>query len=153
MACELGPNVNYAESADCSAVRKKSPNMKTVVRVKARRRITPHKPKTPLYSVTREGHEAVVKALIEAGADVNKAADDGETPLYTAASNGHEAVVTALIEAGADVNKADNGGKTPLYSVTREGPGAMVSNGYEAVVKALIEAGAEAALDGNGMTS
>ena len=55
----------------------------------------------------------MVKALIEAGADVNKAADDGETPLYTAASNGHEAVVTALIEAGADVNKADNGGKTP----------------------------------------
>ena len=44
MACELGRNVNYAESADCSAVRKKSPNMKTVVRVKARRRITPHNP-------------------------------------------------------------------------------------------------------------
>ena len=61
------------------------------------------------------GHEAVVKALIEAGADVNKARDDGWTPLYTAASNGHEAVVKALIEAGADVNKADNDGKTPLY--------------------------------------
>ena len=32
-----------------------------------------------------KGHEAVVKALIEAGADVNKADDDGWTPLYMAA--------------------------------------------------------------------
>ena len=61
------------------------------------------------------GQEAVVKALIEGGADVNKADDDGWTPLYTAAANGHEAVVKALIEAGADVNKARDDGWTPLY--------------------------------------
>ena len=47
-----------------------------------------------------------MRALIEAGADVNKAMDDGATPLYVAAQEGHEAVVRALIEAGADVNKA-----------------------------------------------
>ena len=57
----------------------------------------------------------MVKALIEAGADVNKARNDGWTPLYSAASKGHEAVVKALIEAGADVNKAENDGWTPLY--------------------------------------
>ena len=90
---------------------------------------------TPLYWAAREGHEAVVKALIEAGADVNKAKNDGETPLYMAASNGHEAVVKALIEAGADVNKADDDGWTPLYMAA--------ANGHEAVVKALIEAGAD----------
>ena len=33
----------------------------------------------------QKGHEAVVKALIEAGADVNKADNDGRTPLYWAA--------------------------------------------------------------------
>ena len=45
--------------------------------------------------------------MIKAGADVNKARDDGRTLLYVAAEDGHEAVVKALIEAGADVNKAD----------------------------------------------
>ena len=33
----------------------------------------------------QNGHEAVVRALIEAGADVNKAGDDGATPLFIAA--------------------------------------------------------------------
>ena len=47
-----------------------------------------------------------MRALIEAGADVNKARDNGVTPLFIAAHKGHEAVVRALIEAGADVNKA-----------------------------------------------
>ena len=40
---------------------------------------------TPLFIAAEEGHEAVVRALIEAGADVNKATDDGETPLFMAA--------------------------------------------------------------------
>ena len=57
----------------------------------------------------------MVRALIEAGADVNKAKDDGVTPLYIATCNGHEAVVRALIEAGADVNKAKDNGVTPLF--------------------------------------
>ncbi len=56
----------------------------------------------------------MVRALIQAGAEINKAAENGETPLYTAAERGHEAVVRALIEAGADVNKSVNDGATPL---------------------------------------
>ena len=65
----------------------------------------------------------MVKALIEAGADVNKADNGGWTPLYRAAQNGHEAVVKALIEAGADVNKADKTARRrctwPLRKATR----------------------------------
>ena len=38
-----------------------------------------------------------MRALIELGADVNKAADNGGTPLFIAAEVGHEAVVRALI--------------------------------------------------------
>ena len=64
--------------------------------------------------------EAVVKALIEAGADVNKAANDGRRRCTWAAANGHEAVVKALIEAGADVNKANDDGRTPLYMAARK---------------------------------
>ena len=59
---------------------------------------------TPLYIAAEFGHEAVVRTLMEAGADVNKATDDGVTPLYMAAYKGHEAMVRTLMEAGADVN-------------------------------------------------
>jgi len=83
-----------------------------------------------------------VRALIEAGTDVNKADDDGDTLLYMAAEEGHEAVVKALIEAGADVNKADNDGKTPLYMAAQEG--------HEAVVKALIAGGTDSERRGCG---
>jgi cytohesin len=43
----------------------------------------------------------VVRALIEAGADVNKAIYNGVTPLHIAAQRGHHAVVRALLAAGA----------------------------------------------------
>ena len=77
----------------------------------------------------------VVKALIEASADVNKADNDGVTPLHSAALVGLEAVVNVLIEAGADVNETSNNGDTPLSSAAWKG--------HDAVVKVLIEAGAD----------
>ena len=57
---------------------------------------------TPLFMAAGKGHDVVVRALIEARADVNKADDYGATPLYVAAQFGHEAVVRVLIEAGAE---------------------------------------------------
>ena len=90
---------------------------------------------TPLCNAAIRGDEAVVRALIEAGADVNLARDIGATPLYIAAQKGHEAVVRALIEAGADVNKARDTGATPLFTAAEKG--------HEAVVRVLIETGAD----------
>jgi len=52
------------------------------------------------------GREKVVRALIEAGADINEAKDDGATALFMAYLDSNEAVVRALIVAGADVIKA-----------------------------------------------
>ena len=43
-----------------------------------------------LLSAAREGHEAVVSALLAAGADKNAARQDGSTPLLIAVQNGHE---------------------------------------------------------------
>ena len=52
----------------------------------------------------------MVRSLIEAGADVDKAKNNGVTPLFAAAESGHEAVLRALIEAGSDA-------RLPLISV------------------------------------
>ena len=82
----------------------------------------------------QHGHEAVLRALIQAGADVNKADDTGGTPLVVGAQNGHQAVVRALIQAGADVNKAGDNGWTPLLIAAQ--------NGHQVVVRALIDLGA-----------
>jgi len=46
----------------------------------------------------------VVRAMIEAGADVNMKDKQGFTPLILAAQMGHTAVVQALIEAGANAD-------------------------------------------------
>ena len=40
-----------------------------------------------------------MRVLIEAGADVNSAKDDGATPLYVAAQEGDETMVRVLIQA------------------------------------------------------
>ena len=39
---------------------------------------------TPMFIAAREGHEAVVWALLGAGADINRGTDDGKTPLSVA---------------------------------------------------------------------
>jgi ankyrin repeat protein len=52
----------------------------------------------------------VVSAMIEGGADINKAKNNGCTPLHTASENGHVEVVRALVEGGADIDKADENG-------------------------------------------
>ncbi len=54
---------------------------------------------TPLLSAAQKGHEAVVRALIELGADVSKAENNGVTPLSVAAQEGHTAIVQILRDA------------------------------------------------------
>jgi hypothetical protein len=90
------------------------------------------------------GHLGVAKALIEAGADVNKQEirDKGRTPLMQAAAHGHTPVIMELIRAGANVNTAVKNVNTALAYA--------VFNGHEACVLALIHAGADVHLDGYG---
>ncbi len=56
----------------------------------------------PLHSAVAGGHEAVARALVEGGADVNAAQDGGHTPLMGAAQNGLDATVELLLAHGAD---------------------------------------------------
>ena len=56
---------------------------------------------TPLSWAAGNGHEAVVKLLLEKGAGLETKDKYGQTPLSWAAGNGHEAVVKLLLEKGA----------------------------------------------------
>jgi hypothetical protein len=71
-------------------------------------------------------HEAVVKLLLEAKADVESKSSSGRTPLSWAAWGGHEAVVKLLLEAKADVESKTSSGQTPLSWAAREGHEAIV---------------------------
>ncbi len=70
---------------------------------------------TPLFLAARDGHTAVLDALLAAGADPKHAATGGITALMMAASSGDAKSVTLLAEAGADVDAAEDvRGQTPL---------------------------------------
>ena len=64
-------------------------------------------------------HVEVVRELLAAGADLNKASMYGWTPLYLASREGHVEVVRVLLAAGADPNKASNNGTTPLQQAEK----------------------------------
>jgi ankyrin repeat protein len=52
----------------------------------------------PLSWTAENGHEAVVKLLLEKGVDVECKSDNSRMPLCWATWNGHEAVVKLLLE-------------------------------------------------------
>jgi cytohesin len=88
---------------------------------------------TALLRAAQNGCADVVEALLQAGADVNKADDDGFAPLSAAAS---ARIATMLIERGADVNAANRFGGTALLLAAQED--------RADVVETLLLAGADA---------
>ena len=88
-----------------------------------------------LVLAAQEGHLAVVRLLLEAGADKDAADTDGDTALHIAAKEGHLEVVRLLLEAGADKDAADTDGYTPLHFAARKG--------HLEAIRLLLETGAD----------
>jgi len=73
---------------------------------------------TPLIFAAREGNLETVKALLDAGVDVNQTSEYGWTALLVATHNRSYRLGTHLLERGADPNLANEGGWNPLYLAT-----------------------------------
>jgi ankyrin repeat protein len=87
---------------------------------------------SPLVKAAELGHEAMVRVLLEAGAEVDKGL---ATPLNIAAGEGHTEIVRLLIAAGADVNLTDSDDCRPLLEAA--------GNGHLDIVRLLVAAGAD----------
>lgn len=72
---------------------------------------------TALMLAARQGAADGVRALAEAGADLNAVDPDGTTALNIAIINAHYDVAALLIEKGARLDVGDAAGMTPLYAV------------------------------------
>ena len=92
---------------------------------------------TALTFASDNGYTAIVRALIDSGADVTDYEDHlyPRTALHQAAKSGHPDVVRLLLQAGADVNGGGQPGvKTPLDMAR--------TNGHDDVVRILEKASA-----------
>ena len=89
----------------------------------------------------RGGSVARVRALIEAGADVNVRNHKGQTALHCAAKAGFVDIVALLLEDGAEVDARDGKGETPLATALRS----TVKDKAKLldVVRLIVDAGAD----------
>src|SRR6266576_1747816 len=106
---------------------------------------------TALMWAAAEGHTAVVRALIDAGADINATLDSGFKAFFFAVREGHLDVVRAFLKAGVDANTTvQRGERAPgspaLYKPVGKGTSPLllaVQNGHFELAIALVDAGAD----------
>ncbi|KAK0713298.1 hypothetical protein B0T26DRAFT_804145 [Lasiosphaeria miniovina] len=85
---------------------------------------------TPLMWASKNGHEPVVRHLLDNGAYIEAGDFDGQTPLIRTAANDHNAVVRLLLERGAKIERRDYNNQTPLLRAA--------ANGQESTVQTLL---------------
>lgn len=88
---------------------------------------------TALSWAAANGHEFVVRQLLENRADIELMSKTGYTPLIWAVMNGHEDVVRLLLDNGADINSTDDRNWTALTFAA--------ANGHEALVRLFLAKG------------
>ena len=87
-----------------------------------------------LHIAAAMGNVDQVRDLLDDGAQIDEAKDDGTTALHSAATMGHAEVVRVLVEEGSWVEATGNSGATPLMMAA--------SMGHIGAVKALLDGGA-----------
>uniref|UniRef100_A0A8C6KKV5 CASK interacting protein 2 n=1 Tax=Nothobranchius furzeri TaxID=105023 RepID=A0A8C6KKV5_NOTFU len=73
---------------------------------------------TPLHLAARNGHKDIIKLLLKAGVDINKATKEG-TALHEAALYGKTEVVQLLLDVGINVNMRNTFNQTALDIVNQ----------------------------------
>jgi ankyrin repeat protein/ketosteroid isomerase-like protein len=99
---------------------------------------------TPLLVASRDGHTEIVRALLDAGADVNATEPTfGAVPLHKAVYNGHADITRLLVAApGVDLDyRGATNGYTPLHDA--------LWHGFETCSRVLLDAGARLDLTGH----
>ncbi|MEM6396546.1 MAG: ankyrin repeat domain-containing protein [Bacteroidota bacterium] len=89
----------------------------------------------PLHLAAEDGQVAALRALLEAGADVDARDGHRRTALICAASDGHYSAAKLLLEAGADIDAQDARGNTALI--------AAADDNHQRVVRLLLQSGAD----------
>ena len=90
---------------------------------------------TVLLRAAANGQEAMVRLLVDRGADIEAKGPNHGTPLGYAAEGNYEAIVDFLLIRNANVNAEDEFGWKPLHR-------ALVNRGGERVVQMLLTHGA-----------
>jgi ankyrin repeat protein len=94
-------------------------------------------PVTPLLMLATTHQTDAVRALLDAGARVDEADDDGITILSWASIGNRVGIARLLIQRGADVNHVDKKGMTPLLYA------ASIDFGDSAMIDLLLKSGAQ----------
>src|SRR5262249_943256 len=134
-----------SKGADLS-VRAKSTDWPTQMSNEPRVQYRPTGGLTPLLYAARSGCLGCVKAMLDAGADVDRPNPDGMTPIMMALDNGYPAVARYLLDHGANPHTWDWWGRTPLYVAVNMRGGLDGRAGRRPpesldLIKALLDAG------------
>ena len=73
---------------------------------------------TPLLIACSKGHVDAARLLLDKGAEVDRAAEDGQTPLFIACQKGHVDVARLLLDKGAEVDRVGRRCSPPVTTAT-----------------------------------
>lgn len=90
-----------------------------------------------LHHASERGHDGVIQALLECGADITSTDIWQSSALHLTSEYGREGIVHTLLQFEADFNSRDGGGQNALHFASE--------HRHESVIRALLNCG----VDGN----